>query len=143
MKRVVCLGSYQGADQLGWLLADALDAVRARDRAAAAAFEVRRCASPAQMLGLMAGAEAVMIVDAVPQLGAGRVQRLDPGALTQDAAWSSHGLDLVTALEIVQTLGDMPSRFEILGIGVGTRDADPQVLAMEVMPAVLAQIDAL
>ena len=143
MKRVVCLGSYQGADQLGWLLADALDAVRSTDPVAAAAFEVRRCASPAQMPSLVTGAEAVLILDAAPQLDAGKVQRIEPDMLVRDAAWSSHGLDLVTVLEIIRTLGDMPSRFVILGIGVGTASADAEAIAAHALPAVLSQIVAL
>lgn len=155
MKRIICLGSHQGADSAAWLLADALIAQlpkhRAPDRVAATGadmgavggFEVLLCASPAQMLGLFAGAEAVAIIDAAPQLPAGTLQRVGMDELRQDGAWSSHGLDLITVLKLAQTLGDMPARCVLLGLGVGSVDADPHSAVSAALPDVLDELTRL
>lgn len=140
MKRVICLGSHQGADSAAWLLADALIAQPPEMVASEAAYEVLLCASPAQMLGLFSGAEAVAILDAVPQLPSGTVRRLDMEELRHDSAWSSHGLDLVTVLKLAQTLGDIPTRFVLLGLGVGAADADPRSAVTQALPAVLGEL---
>lgn len=143
MKRIICLGSYQGADRVGWLMADALAALQAGESAHASSLDIRRCASPAQMPSLFSGATAVMLIDAVPQLVVGGVQRLQIDDLARDDAWSTHGLDLAGLLELIRALGDLPTRFEILGIGVGTCDVDPDAVVTQALPEVLAAIHAL
>ena len=143
MKRIICLGSYQGADRVGWLMADALAALQAGEPAHAPAFEIRRCASPAQMPSLFSGATAVMLIDAVPQLAGGSVQMLQIDDLARDTAWSTHGLDPAGLLDLIRALGDMPARFVILGIGVGARDVDPEAIVAQALPEVLTRIDAL
>lgn len=136
MRRVICLGSPQGADALAWRLGDALEARIARTPGIAAGVEVVRCASPAQLPGLLLGPQAVLILDAVAQWPAGTVRVLLPEQLEDAAAWSSHGLGLVTALDLVRALGDLPSQVTILGLGVGCPDAEPETLVGAVFPAV-------
>jgi len=64
MKRVICLGSYQGSDAVAWWLADTLQA----SPDVSADFEIVRCASPAQLVSLCAGADILAIIDASPDL---------------------------------------------------------------------------
>jgi hydrogenase maturation protease len=127
VRRVICLGSAQGADALAWLLADALEARLAGDPAGGD-VEIARCASPAQMAGLFAGATEILILDAVAQLPPGTLRVLTPDELDELPAHSSHGVGLVTVLELARALGDLPDSVTLVGLGVGEPDADPQPL---------------
>lgn len=138
MKRVICLGSYQGSDAVAWLLADAL-----RASPAAAEFEVRRCASPAQMIALCAGTCVLVVIDTTPDLPPGCVRRVSEADLAErpgcNPVCSSHGVDLPAALGIARALGDLPSRVAILGIGVD--DRAPEQRVMQCLPAVLSELE--
>lgn len=134
MKQVICLGSFQGSDRLGWDIAALLDA---RLRAAGLAqIRVRTCASPAQLHGLLADTEAVVIVDALAGVPTGQVRMLLPEALRQVPVYSTHGVDLVTALELARALGELPAQVRIVGIGIGDPERDPQPSIDAVLPTV-------
>ncbi|MBI5040785.1 MAG: hypothetical protein HZB57_06205 [Gammaproteobacteria bacterium] len=139
MKRVICLGSYQGNDVVAWRLADALQ----RGAEQRGDFEVLRCASPAQMLSLCAGTTALIVIDATPDLPPGCVRRVSEAELAGRPdcypGCSSHGVDLLTALGVARALGDLPTRFAILGLGVG--DGEPEQLVRHSLPAVLAELE--
>lgn len=139
VRRVICLGSPQGADALAWLLADALEA-RLADDPACGDVEIVRCASPAQMAGLFAGTDAVSILDAVVQLLPGTLRVLTPEELEGVAAWSSHGVDLTTVLALACALGDLPASVTIIGLGVGDSDADPQPLVARLLPEIVRML---
>lgn len=141
VRRVICLGSPQGADALAWLLADALE-VRLADDSACGDVEIVRCASPAQMAGLFAGTDAVSILDAVAQLPAGTLRVLTPEALEDHCARSSHGVGLVTVLELARALGDLPVSVTIIGLGVGDSGADPQPLVAQFLPEILQRLSS-
>ena len=135
MKRVICLGSYQGSDVVAWLLADALGA----RSELLGGFDVVRCASPALMPSLCAGTTALVVIDATPDLAPGCVRRLSEAELAERPRCSSHGVDLITALGVARALGDLPVRTAILGLGVD--DREPQQLVREYLPAVLAELE--
>lgn len=138
MKQVICLGSFQGNDRLGWDIAAALEQCLAEQ--GSADIRVRACASPAQLPGMLADTEALLIVDALAGAPAGAVRTLDPQDLKRTPAWSSHGVDLVMALDLAHALGELPEHVRIVGIGVGDprcdtgQDDAPEVTA--VLPAV-------
>lgn len=136
MQRVICLGSPQGADALAWRLGDALEA-RIAQSPASTGVEIVRCASPAHLPGLLGGLQAVLILDAVAQLPAGTARVLAPEEIEDAPAWSSHGMGLVTALELARALGDHPPQVTILGLGTGSPDADVEALTAVLFPAVL------
>ncbi|MFN2309403.1 MAG: hydrogenase maturation protease [Gammaproteobacteria bacterium] len=141
LQRVICLGSAHGADALAWRLGEALEAalagalpgvlISARD------VEVVRCASPAQMAGALAGADGLVILDAVVQLPAGTLRVLAPEDLVDQRAHSSHGVGLVTVLELARVLGELPASVTVLGLGVGSPDADPRPLVALFLPEIL------
>ncbi len=135
MQRVICLGSPREADALAWRLADVLEA-RVAQTPACAGVEIVRCAAPAQLPALLAGARAALILDAVAQLPAGTVRALAPEEIADAPAWSSHGLGLVTALELARALGDLPPQMTILGLGTGGPEADVDALAAALLPAI-------
>lgn len=134
MKQVICLGSFQGSDRLGWDIAAALERQLAQRNIAG--IRVRACASPAQLPALLADTAALLIVDALAGVPAGEVRMLVPADLERTPAFSSHGVDLVMALELARALGDLPEQVRIVGIGIGdpAQDAAPAVEA--VMPEV-------
>lgn len=127
MKEVICLGSFQGSDRLGWDIAASLE--RRLAEQGIADIRVRACASPAQLPGILVDAEALLIVDALAGVPAGEVRMLMPEELERAPALSSHGVDLVMALELARALGDLPAEVLIVGIGIGdpARDAPPDV----------------
>ena len=135
MKRIICLGSYQGSDEAAWRLADALSA----RPELLGEFEVVCCASPAQMAALCAGTNALVVIDATPDLAPGCVQRLSEAELAARDSCSSHGVDLLTALGVARALGDLPPRVAILGLGVD--DREPEQWATQCLPAVLAELE--
>ncbi|MBI5462322.1 MAG: hydrogenase maturation protease [Gammaproteobacteria bacterium] len=135
MRRVICLGSYQGNDALAWQLADALEqGVEQRGD-----VEVLRCASPAQMLGLCAGTTALMVIDATLNLPPGCVRSVSEAELVERPGCSSHGVDLLTVLGVARALGDLPPQCVILGLGVD--DGAPEQLVQRFLPAVLAELE--
>lgn len=141
VRRVICLGSPQGADALGWLVADALEAWRAGG-SAGGDVEILRCASPAQMAGLFTGATEILILDAVTQLSPGTLRVLTPDELDESPARSSHGVDLATVLALARALGDLPASVTILGLGVGSPDTDPQPLVARLLPEIVRMLSA-
>jgi len=137
MKRVICLGSYQGGDAVAWRLADTLQATPD----VLTEFEIVCCASPAQLVSLCAGADALAIIDASPDLEPGSVRRLSEDELVQGLSYSSHGMDLFIALGLARALGDLPARVAIVGIGVDDRESD--LLVACCLPALLNELRAL
>lgn len=139
MKQVICLGSFQDSDRLGWDIAQALEQRLAEQ--GVADIRVRACASPAQLPALLAGTGGLLIVDALAGVPAGEVRVLMPEELERAPAFSSHGVDLVTALELARALGDLPQTVRIVGIGIGdpAKNASPAVEAVvpEVWKAVV------
>ncbi len=122
MKRVLCLGSDQAVDCIGWQMAGLLSE---RVRASAEEYDIRQCATPLELLNLLDGVDALFIVDALKGGKAGDVRAVDWNALVRDHAVSIHGFDLVTLLETAHALGDLPMRCTIIGIGVGATGQKP------------------
>jgi hydrogenase maturation protease len=115
--RVIGLGSPHDADQLGWLLAEALSAALA----GRSDISVHVCRDPArELLGLLLGAQAALLVDALAQAGEpGRLHELGLEDLAaRHAACSSHALDLREQLELAQVLEILPPELRLLGVAV-------------------------
>ncbi len=134
VRRLICLGSYQGNDALAWRLAAAL-----RDLSELSTrYEIMPCAAPALLAGLCAGCSELVIVDACPDLVPGTVQRLQEADLQRLPVYSSHGVDLLTALGMARALGDLPASVLILGVGVDDRPIAE--LQSRALPALLAAL---
>lgn len=142
MKHVICLGSSRGDDRIGWDIAAALERDFADRRRAD--IRVRICATPAQLPGMLEGASALLIIDAVAGLPLGSVRRLTPADLQSAPAWSSHGIDLVTALALADALGVLPAQVHIVGIGAGdpacAADEAARVPLEPLLPAIRAAV---
>ncbi|HEY9199035.1 MAG TPA: hydrogenase maturation protease [Gammaproteobacteria bacterium] len=117
MKQIICLGSSQGSDRLGWDIAAALE--RRLAEQGRTDIVLQACATPAHLPGMLADTTALLLIDALAGAPAGTVLRLTPEDLQSVGTVSSHGVDVVTALELARALGDLPERVDIVGIGIG------------------------
>lgn len=122
--RILCIGSPFGADRLGWeaarLLEKHLDpglaTVSAHDRPGM------------QLLALMRGAAAVILVDAVKSGAApGTLHRLEGTALRTALArhTSTHGFGLAEALALADQIGELPPQLVLWGVEIRTAGIKP------------------
>ena len=140
MKRVVCLGSALDVDCIGWQLAELLSG---RVAARGEEYDIKQCATPLALPGLLKGVDALMIVDALKGCKAGVVRVVEHSELLRDGAVSTHGFDLVTLLETARVLGELPARCVIVGIGVGETDLEPVVPDTDLVEQIHALMVAL
>lgn len=114
--RIIGIGSAFGDDQFGWHVITHLQAVLPID----IPIDLLQCASPAsELLGLLQGAEQVILIDAVhSQLDTvgtlncwQRLDELPPQGL------SSHGVDLATILQLAEMLGQQ-LRWKVYGVEI-------------------------
>ncbi len=120
MSLIVGLGSPHGDDQLGWV---AIDLIRPRLPAGVSAQKIR---GGLDLLECLEGHDTVVIVDA--SAPAGRPGLIRSFAwpcpeLPELAPWSTHGLELVEALQLAETLGLLPRNLVIYTIEA--RDISP------------------
>ncbi len=122
---VVGIGSPHGDDRAGWVIADAL--ARHMERAAgrsagASGVEVRKAATPADLLDWLDGADRLLVCDAVCGAGApGTLHRWhwpDP-RIGQVRSAGSHDFGLAATLELAARLGRLPAEVVIWGIEAG------------------------
>jgi hydrogenase maturation protease len=120
MSVIVGLGSPHGDDQLGWF---AVDRLRARLPEGVAADKVR---DGLELLERLGGQDSAVIIDAAAPAGQpGTIRSFvwPSPELAQCAPWSTHGLGLVDALRLAETLGRLPRRVSIYTIEA--RDTSP------------------
>jgi hydrogenase maturation protease len=107
---IVGLGSPHGDDQVGWIAVD-----RLRLRLPGDVHAVK-AASGVELLGFLAGQDDIIILDAAaPASRPGTIRSFVwPCAdLAARGPWSTHGLGLVEALRLAQTLGRIPGQVVI------------------------------
>jgi hydrogenase maturation protease len=111
--RVIGVGTAHGDDAAGLAAAAGLASGPLPE-----GVEVVTCERPGPDLpGLLADADAVVVIDALAPSGApGRVRPLAPDELARTARLSSHSLGVPEALALAQALGRCCARVEVLGI---------------------------
>jgi hydrogenase maturation protease len=143
--RILGIGSPFGDDRAGW---EACALLRARRRVGALASEteIRTLDRPGLLLvELLAGAESVILIDAVRSGAAiGAIHRLDgdrPGRARP--LLSSHAGGVMEAVDLARALGELPLRLQIFGIeadAANSRDVlSPGVSAA--LPELVRQIE--
>lgn len=134
VKCLIFLGSWQGNDAAAWALADRLE-VSIRS-----GVEIHRCTAPVQMFELLKPGASIYVIDATPDLPVGQVASIVREDLARAPRCSSHGLDLLATLELVDALGDGPCALHILALGVGVSDVAPEKIAEQALPIVLEML---
>ena len=142
MTRVFCLGSSLGKDRVGWDIGAALEQrLAGRSRTD---VRVQICPTPAHLPGMLQGATQVLIIDALAGAPVGAVRSVAAEELQRAPNWSTHGVDLVLALNLARALGELPADVRIIGIGVGdpasASDIQSADYAAQVLPAVWAKL---
>jgi len=113
MSLIVGLGSPHGDDQLGWVVVD-----RLRPRLAAG-ITADKVHGGLELLDALGGHHAAIVIDAAAPAGRpGTIRSFAWPApeLARCALWSTHGLGLVQALQLAETLGRLPQRVRIYTI---------------------------
>ena len=145
MKHVFCLGSPHGTDRVGWDIGAALEQRLAES--SRTDIRVHICATPAHLPGMLKGGTQALIIDALAQVPVGTVRSVAAEELQSAPNWSTHGVDLVTALELARALGELPADVRIIGIGSGdltsASDGRSADYVATVLPAVWEELTAL
>lgn len=116
---LIGIGSPQGDDQIGWMVAEAIGAK------SGANITVRRASVPLDLLDWLTGADSLHVVDAcVGSNAIGELTRWEWPELVADhhdqtPFRSTHGFDLVSALRLGEKLGRLPLKVVVWGIEVG------------------------
>lgn len=135
--RVIGIGSPHGADQAGWLVADALQHSELPARLPAGTVSFSQCLFPAQLWQLVDGCDLAILIDAVCA-EPGTVVEVDSGDLTnRKALHSTHGIGVGEALALIPALTDRPPRVVLIGVGV---DAENGGSSMEDMKRALPRV---
>jgi hydrogenase maturation protease len=120
--RIIGIGSSHGADQAGWLVAEALQQSEFPAHLPAGTVSFSQCRFPAELWQLVDGCELAILIDAV---GAepGTVVEIDSGDLVSSKElYSTHGIGVGEALALIPALTDQPPRVVLLGVGVDAED---------------------
>ncbi len=124
--QVIGIGSPYGADRLGWLAIEHLEANRFCATFPPGMVQLQSCPSPAQLPALIQPGTAVLLIDALQGRPLGEIQRLSWQELVQAPLISgSHGLGLREILPLIEVLYSRPEPITLLGIGVGDGFAEP------------------
>lgn len=143
---IIGVGSPAGDDQAGWWVVRALQRRGLSDRLACQTSIVELDRPGARLIRHLAGADAVVLMDAV--VGGqvpGTIHRVDDMALiAADARVSSHGLGVASALALADALGALPPRWLLYGIDIAEASFDrtPSVAVTAAVRVLAARIDA-
>jgi hydrogenase maturation protease len=138
--KIIGIGSPFGDDRLGWMAAQVLQS-SVGTQSAAGQIEITALDRPgAALISEWNGADAVILIDAV-RSGAtpGTLHCLAPDRLdTGITVTSSHGLGIAAALELAQTLDELPDKLCLCGIEI-----DPSHTGENLSPSVQAALPSL
>ena len=124
--QVIGLGSPYGADRLGWMAIERLQADGFPQRFPPGLLQLGSCPSPAHLPALIEPGAALLLIDALQGQPLGDVTWLSWQDVAQAPLISgSHGLGLREILPLIEVLYSRPERITLLGIGVGDGFAEP------------------
>lgn len=144
---ILGIGSPFAGDDLGWLLAKALERSSLPRYFPAGMVHIRLCDRPGSLLlPAMRGARLAILLDAM-RSGAppGTLRRLDMLELDDSAGLlSSHGFGVAEALALGRALEELPPRVLIYGIETGQAPSLPALgdLVAILWPAIIGDIQA-
>ena len=131
-----------GTDTAGWLACELL-----RIRTTSSRIDWQLCRNPLQLLELMDDYHVIIILDSVLNTQpAGQVTCMSwPLPLeAYHSPCSSHALNVIEALQLAESLGQLPALTFILGINVGNQQQDASLVVNKALPHLqqaLARID--
>jgi len=130
--RVIGIGSHHGADRVGWLACETLQAFFKSN-----ALDWQLCRTPAQLPQLLQDCDAAVILDAIASnTPAGNIVSLS-WPLHHDSCHSlcsSHAINVIEALQLASVLGQLPSRTWLLGITVASQHSSATTIVSQALP---------
>ncbi len=141
---VIGVGSSHGDDQIGWLIADALDAQLSKQ------VTVRKASSPSDLLNWIGEVEWLGICDACRGAGAAGdwyCWTWPDHQIDQRTFRGTHDMTLSAALSLAATLGQVPQTIKIWGIEIGNCQPGDSVSAVirsripQIVDSILQEID--
>ena len=134
--RILGIGSPFAGDDLGWLLAEALERAGLPRHFPAGMVHITLCDRPGSLvLPAMRGARLAILLDAM-RSGAppGTLRRMDMLELDDSAGLlSSHGFGVAEALALGRALEELPPRVLIYGIETGQAPSPPPLSDLEAL----------
>lgn len=125
---IVGIGSPYGADNLAWQFIEYLQESTFPQRQGAHRTTLTCCASPAQLPGGVDADAALVVIDALQGVDFGELLRIDGRDLESvRTATSSHGVDLVEMVGLIEQLYPAVPEIAVLGIGIG--NGETRILA--------------
>ena len=135
---VIGIGSHHGSDATGWLACEMLRAQTASTR-----IDWQLCRSPTQLPELVVDYNAVVILDAIlSDKPMGQVLTL-AWPIRQgmyQSPCSSHGLNVIEALQLASALEQLPIHTYILGIAISRQQQDPAPVVKIALPQLQQQL---
>jgi hydrogenase maturation protease len=132
--RVIGIGSSHGVDQVGWLVCDRLQATVNGEN-----VDWKWCRTPTQLPQLIQDCAAVVIIDAIlSEHSTGQVICL-AWPLQQNhyqSVCSSHAINVIEALQLAETLEQLPSHTYLLGLTVTSRDENATSVVDNAIPQI-------
>ena len=136
---VIGIGSHHGPDATGWLACELLQA-----QATSTRIDWQLCRTPTLLPDLVVDYKAVVILDAVlsdEPMG----QVLTLLWPVQQAGYhspcSSHGLNVIEALQLASALGQLPSHTYILGITISGQQQDAAPVVKIALPQLQQELE--
>jgi hydrogenase maturation protease len=127
--QVIGLGSPYGADRLGWMAVDQLQAGGFQERFPPGLLHLGSCPSPAYLPALIEPDTVLLLIDALQGVPLGDIVRLSWRELAQAPLLSgSHGLGLREILPLIESLYGLPEQAILFGIGMGDAAHAPKDL---------------
>jgi Ni,Fe-hydrogenase maturation factor len=127
--QIIGLGSPYGADRLGWMAIDQLQAGGFPQRFPPGLLHLGSCPSPAHLPALIEPGAALLLIDALQGVPLGDIVRLSWRELAQAPLLSgSHGLGLREILPLIESLYGLPAQAVLFGIGMGDAAQAPEGL---------------
>ena len=137
--RVIGVGSAHGADQVGWLACESLQTVSDAHQ-----FDWQLCRTPVQLPQLIQDCDAIIIIDT--SLNAGQDGRVI--SLTwpiphhhYHSLCSSHAFNVLEALQLAATLGELPSQTYVLAVTVTHPDHDATTVVTNALPQLQRELN--
>lgn len=130
--RIIGIGSHHGADATGWLACEKLQSISQWQQ-----LDWCLCRNPTHLPELVQDCDTVVIIDAMlSDQPVGQVVKLS-WPIDQDnnlSCYSTHGINVIQALQLAATLDQLPSQTYLLGLSVTSQEQDAEEVVSSALP---------
>jgi hydrogenase maturation protease len=132
MIRIIAIGSHHGADVIGWLACEKLQKTLQKEQ-----LDWRLCRNPTHLPELVQDCDIAIIIDALlSDQPAGQVINLSwpIDQIDNLSSYSTHGINVIQALQLAATLGQLPLQTYLLGLSVTNQEQDTAAIVSKALP---------